>query len=347
VEQGFLDALRDDPDDRLHHLVFADWLEENGRAGRADYVRAWWQVQALPRRKREAARDALHTQYEGQIAAWLGPEKEALRSSRFDGAVLSCLDFWQLPPAEEVAGWLERYAVREVRLYSLPNSHQLARLAAFRHIRELTAAFTNDDFFLWPHLPPLRRLTLNQMPTPLARLLACTPRLASLRAIAGPAMDLDDSGVMALLRSPHLMGLEEWDVIGENDTPLSLLHLFRGGRAKRWRSLTYTNQRASLAHIAEIGRCENLRRLTLRLPFDMSDRNPLECLEPLRRLRELTLSNVGSVAIARLAAWPGLRGLEFVSLRGPTLLPAEAYEPLLSSAHRNAETILDIPGVPS
>ena len=65
----------------------------------------------------------------------------------------------------------------------------------------------------------------------------------------------------------------------------------------------------------------------------------------LRRLRELTLSNVGPVAIARLAAWPGLRHLEKLSLRGPSVMPGDAFGPILTSAHHNPGTIFDIPGV--
>src|SRR5215216_2397351 len=35
---GFLRAIIDDPDDDTHGLVYADWLEEQGDAARADYL---------------------------------------------------------------------------------------------------------------------------------------------------------------------------------------------------------------------------------------------------------------------------------------------------------------------
>src|SRR5262245_37911088 len=36
---GFIRAIRDDPDDEALRLVFADWLEEHGRAKRAAWIR--------------------------------------------------------------------------------------------------------------------------------------------------------------------------------------------------------------------------------------------------------------------------------------------------------------------
>jgi uncharacterized protein (TIGR02996 family) len=39
-QAAFLDAIRDAPDDDAHRLVFADWLEERGRAEAAAFLRA-------------------------------------------------------------------------------------------------------------------------------------------------------------------------------------------------------------------------------------------------------------------------------------------------------------------
>ncbi len=37
-EQGFLDALRENPDDNATRLIYADWLEERGDI-RGEYLR--------------------------------------------------------------------------------------------------------------------------------------------------------------------------------------------------------------------------------------------------------------------------------------------------------------------
>lgn len=39
-KQAFLAHIIDDPADDLRRLVFADWLEENGKGRRAAYIRA-------------------------------------------------------------------------------------------------------------------------------------------------------------------------------------------------------------------------------------------------------------------------------------------------------------------
>lgn len=46
---ALLQAILDNPADDLRRLVYADWLEENGEAERADFMRAWM---AAPRKNR-------------------------------------------------------------------------------------------------------------------------------------------------------------------------------------------------------------------------------------------------------------------------------------------------------
>ena len=49
---GLIAAIRADPDDDLRHLVYADWLEETGRAphvARAQLIRAQCELRAIPR----------------------------------------------------------------------------------------------------------------------------------------------------------------------------------------------------------------------------------------------------------------------------------------------------------
>jgi uncharacterized protein (TIGR02996 family) len=48
VEAGFLAALRDDPDDAQTRLVYADWLEENGKLTRSNILRLELKLHALP-----------------------------------------------------------------------------------------------------------------------------------------------------------------------------------------------------------------------------------------------------------------------------------------------------------
>src|SRR3954451_12292860 len=38
-EAGLLDAVVREPDDDLHRMVYADWLEERGQGARAEFIR--------------------------------------------------------------------------------------------------------------------------------------------------------------------------------------------------------------------------------------------------------------------------------------------------------------------
>src|SRR5262245_7310286 len=47
--QGFLQAIREDPDDDTPRLVYADWLEENGDEPRDAFIRLGCALARLPR----------------------------------------------------------------------------------------------------------------------------------------------------------------------------------------------------------------------------------------------------------------------------------------------------------
>lgn len=52
-EQAFLRAIRKEPDDPTHRLVYADWLEERGEAPRGEYLRLGVQIARMQARMRE------------------------------------------------------------------------------------------------------------------------------------------------------------------------------------------------------------------------------------------------------------------------------------------------------
>src|SRR3954464_14522957 len=45
---GFWEAICAEPDEDAHRLVYADWLEDNGEAERADFIRAQCELARLP-----------------------------------------------------------------------------------------------------------------------------------------------------------------------------------------------------------------------------------------------------------------------------------------------------------
>lgn len=46
-QAAFLRAIRDNPDDDLKRLVYADWLEENGEEARSDFIRVQVELAAM------------------------------------------------------------------------------------------------------------------------------------------------------------------------------------------------------------------------------------------------------------------------------------------------------------
>jgi uncharacterized protein (TIGR02996 family) len=61
-EDKFVHAILDNPDDDTTRLVFADWLEEHGRASHAELIRTQCELARLPKRSRQAEVTARRTE---------------------------------------------------------------------------------------------------------------------------------------------------------------------------------------------------------------------------------------------------------------------------------------------
>src|SRR5437588_361311 len=82
-ERGLIDAIRDDPDDESARLVYADWLEENGQAERAEFVRL-----QLARAAGEATEESRHREKQllaAHASEWVGPHPD--REVTFSGGM--------------------------------------------------------------------------------------------------------------------------------------------------------------------------------------------------------------------------------------------------------------------
>src|SRR5262245_18234653 len=75
-EDVFVHAILNNPDDDTTRLVFADWLEEHGRASHAELIRVQCELARLPKRSREPKVKARRE----KLAA---REKELLRQPEF------------------------------------------------------------------------------------------------------------------------------------------------------------------------------------------------------------------------------------------------------------------------
>jgi uncharacterized protein (TIGR02996 family) len=74
-DDAFIQAIIDNPDDDSPRLVYADWLEENGRPERADFIRVQCALAHLPHGdpRREALEARERELLEGHQEEWAGP----------------------------------------------------------------------------------------------------------------------------------------------------------------------------------------------------------------------------------------------------------------------------------
>lgn len=86
---AFLQTILDDPDDDLPRLIFADWLEEHGDTGRAEFIRAQLERATLPvgsdRSQQLLGRERTLLRQHG--AHWLQPIRQAMGDPQQPGAV--------------------------------------------------------------------------------------------------------------------------------------------------------------------------------------------------------------------------------------------------------------------
>jgi uncharacterized protein (TIGR02996 family) len=73
-DQAFLEAIRESPDDDAVRLVYADWLEEQGDASRAEFIRVQCELAHLSGKEERAELEHREEQLlSANRAAWLGP----------------------------------------------------------------------------------------------------------------------------------------------------------------------------------------------------------------------------------------------------------------------------------
>src|SRR5262245_39486267 len=169
TRRGFLDAVRESPEDDLHRLAWADWLDDDGQSERAAFVRAQVHHARLPD---GPPRDALEDEADDLLAAherrWL------------DGLAEVALDWpWR-------RGWVEA-----VTLFAGRAREQERLLGAFPvpEVRLVGNEATSTALADWEALHHVEALDLG--------------RHAADRP--GPAIpSYRDSAFRELLASPHL-----------------------------------------------------------------------------------------------------------------------------------------------
>jgi uncharacterized protein (TIGR02996 family) len=277
--EGFLRAIAEEPLEQAHRLAFADWLEENGHADRASFVRLQCAADRLPDHPlaRRHLTEPIEALFKKHRAKWVGgmPRSDYLEPidvSNFRGGLLEALAFkWQTRPEE------------------------YARLFSAADIRALRTTVYGDrdtgtGFFLQlPFVPRLVSLALDDLYDQDYPNLAGAEALAGLVHLRIGGSWFNAEAARAFVKAFRLPALRELDLPRNNFGEAGMQAVVDGG---------------VLANIRKLGlvECQSFGKGALRT-FASSP--------TLARLEHLDLSGsrVGSAGAEALAACPFLTSL--------------------------------------
>ena len=200
-DQAFLRAICENPNDDAPRLVYADWLEERGRAERAEYIRIQIELAGVPSTKQnQALRDRERALYQAHGIEWYAelPKLPGIDWRWFDRGFVACVK----------AYWEDLRQNAEVVFGAAPICHWFA----------LFPFATLDSLRDWSLLARLSHLSVpfqEMWGATLAAELANCPHLVQLRSLAINRSGIGDRGLARLVESPHLQNLTEL-VLSEN-----------------------------------------------------------------------------------------------------------------------------------
>ena len=233
--ERFREHIAANIDDDLPRLAFADWLEEDGRSERGEFVRVQVERARLP------AWDAAHVRLrvrEKQLIdqygeQWLA-EVPAVDGARWEGfrrGIVAEVSFASFEAMRANAHRCRAVAPVEAVTVRWPRGSEGVEVPPLAELRELTLTGRPDglDEVGWladsPQLATLRVLTARSIWAEAFGRLVSSPHFRNLKALRLPANNLGNAGVAALVRAASLTTLEEVDVSGRwvsqryNDEP--------------------------------------------------------------------------------------------------------------------------------
>ncbi|MBY0232307.1 MAG: TIGR02996 domain-containing protein [Gemmataceae bacterium] len=303
TERMLLHAILEEPQEKLPRLVYADWLEENGREPRAEFIRAQIALDGLEEgeaKERLLQREAdLRSAHEAEWRAEL-PEIPGLEWGAFA---------WGMVETAHVRSW---------------------------------KAFKDGIEAAW-QATPIQSVRFSRLSARGAQALARHPGLArlfdrlDLRSCA-----IGDAGLAALAESPHFRPFHlVLDSCGIGDDGIAALA--RSERAARLNSLALRSNHLNEAGAAALGASPHLGALQgLFLDYNSIGSAGLAALlRGLPGLTWLQLDSTDIDSTAPLAGWPGLRNLGTLEMEGNGLTPA-ALAPLLRSGRLDRLRHLDL-----
>ena len=222
LAKGFLDYIVANIDDDLPRVVYADWLQENGRDARAEFIRVQvergrrpsWDPAQVPLRLREQELLKRHGE------EWLA-EMPAVEGARWEGfrrGIVAEVSFASFEAMRTSAAACRAVAPVEAVTVRWPRRREGKKtVKPIAELRELTITGAPEhDVCEWvaasPQLATLRRLTVRSLLRYSFELLVASPHLANLRSLRLPSNDIGSYGLNTLAGAASLSLLEELDL---------------------------------------------------------------------------------------------------------------------------------------
>jgi uncharacterized protein (TIGR02996 family) len=377
--QDFLDAIIANPDDDTLRLQYADWLDEQGDAARAEFIRVQITLAGMDEadERREGLQKREQDLLDAQRATWLS-ESAAAFTERVDDPYLmqACQEAGNYLHIKQGAyfarGLLEgihlagaeflkhadalfrMWPIREVRLFAngVPDVDVMSSVAMLACLERLTTFGLCGTrcstegiarLLATPHLANLQRLWLiTTCPSAAAALAASViTKLESLSI--GPVIGA--AGAEALAAWPGLAGVTELNLHGNEIGSVGVEFLCSSKYLGRLVSLTLSGNQIEAPGVRAIARTERLAGLkVLRLQNNPLGNRGIEELASsphLRCLQELDISSAdaGSTGARVLARSPILDTLNELNLQCFQLQAAGAVALAQSSRLSSVKTL--------
>jgi uncharacterized protein (TIGR02996 family) len=273
--EAFLRAIRDEPDSDTPRLVYSDWLEEQGDAARAEFIRVQCRLERLhpgdPQRPvLEEREDELLARHE---ADWLSPLPESLFEWTFKRGFVEKVVGRAVPTLAGLEELFARHVCSHVEFRF--HTDRVAELARSPLLEQLRSLYFNG--------------TIRPEGLPGVRTLLAEPRLAGLRSVrwSGDGDDLlgclgqrpgaanlsaflvglTDAGLARLVQDPALAAITSLGHVRNGMVTRAGLDTLLA-HAERWTGLQLCWDYLDPGRVSELAACSRLTSLELSASTD-------------------------------------------------------------------------------
>jgi uncharacterized protein (TIGR02996 family) len=225
LAEGFLEHIVANIDDDTPRLVYADWLSENGREERAEFIRVQVERSRLPSWDAAQVRLRLREQELLKVHGerWLAelPVIEGATWQGFRRGIVAEVSFASFEAMRQSAHACRAVAPVEAITVRWPRRSERGKASPpIAELRELSlTGRPHSETVIGrlaesPQLSTLRTLTARGLWTEGFTVLAASPHLARLKVLRLPSNRLANAGIQALVGGATLTSLEELDLSG-------------------------------------------------------------------------------------------------------------------------------------